>query len=227
MRKWLSKFRQDTGSRARTEPDDDPLYAALANHTFAVPGKLQNLRGLAAAVQAAGIPGDFVECGTYKGGSAAVLGTRLPAGRKLWLYDSFAGMPETGEKDGQDASIYVGQGVASPQDVRDALAIAGVDPERAIIREGWFKDSFTMPLPDQVALLHCDADWYDSCMLVLETFYPMVVEGGCVVLDDFGYWEGCREAFYVFCERHHERPLLERWGNDQAYWIKGKTHNRS
>jgi O-methyltransferase len=211
----------------RTDPAADPLYAALAAHTFAVPAKLHNLRSLAAAVNRAGIPGDFVECGTYKGGSAAVLGAELGGARRLWLYDSFAGMPETGALDGDDAGIYVGEGVASPQDVLDALAIAGADPAKAIIRQGWFQDSFTQPLPGSVALLHCDADWYDSCLLVLETFYPLVAEGGCVVLDDFGYWEGCREAFYAFCERHHERPLLERWGNDQAYWHKGRKHNRA
>jgi O-methyltransferase len=204
----------------------DPLYTALAPYTFAVPEKLQNLRRLAATVNQRGIAGDFVECGTYKGGSSAVLGTELAESRHLWLYDSFAGMPETDPLDGTDASFYVGKGVASPDEVRAALAIAGVDPSRATIREGWFQDTFQQALPGRVALLHCDADWYDSVLLTLETFYPLVAEGGCVILDDFGHWEGCREAFYTFCERHHERPLLERWGIDQAYWFKGRQHNR-
>jgi O-methyltransferase len=229
MSRWLgksSKQRSSAASLKREHSSADPIYAALAGHTFAVPAKLHNLRTLAAAVNRAEISGDFVECGTYKGGSSAILGTELGTGRRLWLYDSFVGMPETGALDGDDAAIYVGKGVASPQDVLDALTIAGVDHARAVIREGWFQDSFRQPLPESVAFLHCDADWYDSCLLVLETFYPLVSAGGCVVLDDFGYWEGCREAFYAFCGRHNESPLLERWGNDQAYWLKGRKHNR-
>jgi O-methyltransferase len=82
-------------------------------------------------------------------------------------------------------------------------------------------------LPERVALLHCDADWYDSVHIVLRTFYPLIPPGGCVILDDFGYWEGCREAFYDFCLQRGEKPLLERLEADQAYWIKGKTHNRA
>jgi O-methyltransferase len=205
----------------------DPLYTALASYTFARPEKLQNLRRLASELNQRGIEGDFVECGTYKGGSLAVLGTELSTTRQLWAYDSFAGMPATTSLDGTDAQVYVGKGIASPQNVRDALAIAKVDVARCTIREGWFQDTFQQPLPASVALLHCDADWHDSVLLVLETLYPLVAAGGCVILDDFGYWEGCREAFYTFCERHQERPLLERWGTDQAYWFKGRQHNRN
>ena len=229
MRKWFGKSKKTGKSKpaSKTSPADDILYQALKDHTFASPAKLHNLRSLAASLNKSGIAGDFVECGTYKGGSSAVLGTELTAGRSLWLYDSFAGMPDINPIDGEDAGKYVGEGIASPRDVLAALEIAKVDASRCIIREGWFEDSFKQPLPESVALLHCDADWFDSCLLVLETFYPRVVEGGCVVLDDFGYWEGSREAFYAFCERHQERPLLERHGNDQAYWFKGRKHNRS
>jgi predicted O-methyltransferase YrrM len=47
-----------------------------------------------------------------------------------------------------------------------------------------------------------------------------------VILDDFGFWEGCRTAFYDFCLRHGEKPLLERIERDQAFWIKGRPSNR-
>ena len=59
-----------------------------------------------------------------------------------------------------------------------------------------------------------------------EAVHERIPPGGVVVLDDFGWWEGCREAFYDFCSRHGEKPLLERVDCDQAYWIKGKTDNR-
>jgi O-methyltransferase len=63
-------------------------------------------------------------------------------------------------------------------------------------------------------------------MLVLETFYPLIPDGGVVILDDFGHWEGCRVAFYDFCKKFDEHPLLERVDYTQAYWIKGKKHSR-
>ena len=77
-----------------------------------------------------------------------------------------------------------------------------------------------------IAFLHIDADWYDSVQLALETFYDRVSTGGVIILDDFGHWEGCREAFYDFAADRGIKPLLERFGHTQAYWIKDRTHNR-
>ena len=50
----------------------------------------------------------------------------------------------------------------------------------------------------RIALLHIDADWYESVKLVLERLYDRVSPGGFVVLDDYGYWEGCRRAWSEF-----------------------------
>lgn len=77
-----------------------------------------------------------------------------------------------------------------------------------------------------MAFLHLDADWYDLVLLVLEAFYPLIVAGGCIDLDDFGYWEGCRQALYDFCFKYGGKPLLERTGTSQTYWFKGRGNNR-
>jgi len=202
------------------------LSVSLAEHTYCRPSKLRSLVKIANRVEEFGVPGDYVECGTYKGGSAALLGATMGAGRHLWLFDSFAGMPATSEIDGEEAGQWVGDCVASQEDVEKALAITGVAKERRTIRAGWFSDSLIDPLPERIALLHVDADWHDSVMTVLERLFPRVSEGGAVVLDDFGHWEGCREAFYDFCAKYRIRPLLERFENDQAFWFKGRAHNR-
>lgn len=110
--------------------------------------------------------------------------------------------------------------------VKEVMKLVSTSDDQYTIRKGWFDQTFREELPNKVALLHCDADWYNSATLVLETFYPLVVEGGCVVLDDFGYWEGCREAFYDFCEKYSEKPLLEKVGRSRAYWIKHRLNNR-
>lgn len=210
---------------ARLDPDAK-LLRQIQDYTLCSAGTLKNLRRLATFINGRDIEGDFVECGTYKGGSAAMLGTVLTPERHLWLYDSFQGLPDTKPIDGEDAQEKVGSCVASEEDVIQVLTSVGLSSRQYTIRKGWFDQTFRQPLPRQVALLHCDADWYDSVLIVLETFYPLIPEGGCIILDDFGYWEGCREAFYDYCFKHGEKPLLERLGSTQAYWIKGKANNR-
>ncbi len=102
----------------------------------------------------------------------------------------------------------------------------GCDINKFVFRKGWFSQTFNQPLPESVALLHCDADWFESVLLTVRTFYDLIPDGGIVVLDDFGWWEGARRAFYVFCRETGEEPLLNRIGRIQAFWIKGKRHNR-
>lgn len=206
---------------------DGLLLDRLRPYTLCTEERLKTLAALSQYLNSETIKGDFVECGTYKGGSAAILSTYLNQSRHLWLYDSFEGMPDTTTRDGADAKLWVGKCVASVEDVHEAMRLVSTERASYTVKQGWFDQTFRENLPERVALLHCDADWYDSVLLVLETFYPLIPDGGCVVLDDFGYWEGCREAFYDFCSKHHEKPLLERIGGEQAFWIKGRSHNRT
>lgn len=173
------------------------------------------------------IPGDFVECGVCNGGSAAAIACAMRnTQRKAWLYDSFQGVPQPKEVDGAVAANFTGAWVGSEEKVREAMRLVAFPETSYIIRKGWFEDSFKSPLPEKVSLLHVDGDWYDSVMLALDTFYDLVPNGGIILLDDFAHWEGCREAFYDFIAGRHLKPLLERFGHTQAFWVKGRTHNR-
>jgi O-methyltransferase len=211
--------------RARRRLDETELLRRVRPFTLLTTEKLRSLKRLARLINDTGIAGDFVECGTYKGGSAGVLSSEI-AQRHLWLYDSFQGMPDVQEIDGEGAKEAVGACRAEEANVIEILSALSVPKTQYTIRKGYFDQTFQEPLPEKVALLHCDADWYDSVTLVLETFYPRIPKGGCIILDDFGWWEGTRIAFYDFCFKYGEKPLLERVGTDQAYWIKGKEHWR-
>ncbi|NEQ97121.1 MAG: methyltransferase domain-containing protein [Cyanothece sp. SIO2G6] len=203
------------------------LFDQVKPFTYLDLERLNSLRQICQYINASDIPGDIVECGTYKGGAAAVL-SRYMGDRHLWLYDSFQGMPQTTEQDGTEAAKWVGDCLASPEDLKEVMQLVGTAPNQFTIKSGWFHETFQEEnLPPKIALLHCDADWYDSVTLVLDTLYSRVMDGGCIVLDDFGYWEGCREAFYDFCYRWEEKPLIERVGSTQAYWFKGFSHNRT
>lgn len=205
------------------------LPRELENYSLSSVSILDNLSYLGSKVR--NIEGDIVECGVLNGGSAAAIAHGLP-GRKLWLYDSFSGMPNPTSNDPKEAWDDVGLEKLNgdPVVVEEALKI--VQANDYLISIGWFENTFKFPKPEKVAYLHIDCDWYESVMLSLQTFYPIVSQGGIIVLDDFGHWEGCRKAFYQWVQVSpefpffDEYPLIERFGHSQAYWIKGKKNNR-
>lgn len=205
------------------------LVRAVEPYTMSDPLRLGMLYGLSRETLANRVEGDIVECGVCNGGSAAIMaaGIKDARERRLWLYDTFAGLPAPGEQDGVMAKPYAGQLVGSVESVREVLKKVGFPLDRAVLRQGSFRETFTAPLPERIALLHIDADWYDSVLFALETLYPLVTEGGVIVLDDFGHWEGARKAFYDFCRSAEIEPLLERAGYTQAFWRKGQEHARA
>jgi O-methyltransferase len=207
-------------------PQVKDLINTVRPYTMVDPLRLAMLHQLAQEIS---VSGDVVECGVCNGGSAAVLARAISSNstRSLWLYDTYQGMPAPTTKDGPEADAYTGRVVGSVDRVKEVLALVEFPTERTVFRKGAFKDSFKEPIPQCIALLHIDADWYDGVLGALTTFYHLIPDGGFVILDDFGHWEGAREAFYEFCTRFNTRPVLERLGYTQAFWRKGQTHNRS
>jgi len=173
------------------------------------------------------ILGDVVECGACNGGTAALIASVIKtSSRSIWVYDSFEGMPKTDVIDGASAKEWVGKCVGSEEKLWEAMDTVSFPRKQVVLRKGWFDQTFRLPLPEHISLLHIDADWFASVRLSLETFYDRVSDGGFIILDDFGYWEGCREAYSDFCNSRQIKPLLERVGKQQAFWIKGRLHNR-
>lgn len=151
------------------------------------------------------VEGDVVECGVWKGGMSAGMAHILGPGRKYYLFDSFEGLPEPGELDGEyavewqnsgDAELTYNNCTADEADADSIMRETGVDYE---LVKGWFQD--TIPSFDKVekiAVLRLDGDWYESTMIALEKFEPLVVPGGIVILDDYYYWEGCSKAVHDY-----------------------------
>lgn len=165
-------------------------------HSLVDPMNLAFLQRVAQRLNAERVPGAFVECGVYRGGSAGVLAfeaMRTPD-RELWLFDAFAGMPPASDKDDDRARAIEGEFVGSEQQTRRILERVGMDPARTHLRAGWFEDTFPAADVAPVALLHVDCDFYDPVKLTLETFYPRLSPGAYVVINDYGSYEGCRVA---------------------------------
>jgi O-methyltransferase len=183
------------------------------------------------------ISGSFVECGVWKGGSSAIMALAAKnAGqeRHLHLFDSFEGLPEPTDKDGERAASYSGgrsqgklatvnQCRAGLDDVRRLiLDEIKVPKEFAHFHVGWFQN--TIPADagrlGPIALLRLDGDWYDSTIICLEHLYPLLSSGGILILDDYYCWEGCRKATDEYRQKTNITCPIHRIDADAAFWIK-------
>jgi O-methyltransferase len=170
---------------------------------------LERVAALADAVEyivRAGVPGDFVECGVWRGGSSMAVALTLlrleVTVRRLWLYDTFGRMPSAGPEDrdyagrgmqGQEAAMIGNAGLTLPE-VQAAMASTGYPREHVTYIEGLVQETIPGRAPDQIALLRLDTDWYCSTRHELVHLYPRVTSRGVVVVDDYGHFAGARRA---------------------------------
>lgn len=200
-----------------------PTYTMVKNTC------LINLYHLVRRVNALNLPGDIVECGVWNGGSAAIMGVanmedrNSATSRKLWLFDSFQGLPSPGSQDGNIAteSYFEGWLTGDVKKVERIFHKLHIPLDDVRIIPGWFEETLkTVPLTT-ISVLHIDADWYHSVKLVLEIFYDRVVSGGFIVFDDYGYWEGCNRAVEDFVSEKGIRGItISRIGPVGAYFQK-------
>lgn len=180
------------------------------------------------------IPGDLVECGVAQGGSAlliALVNREFGGGdKKLWLFDSFEGLPEPTSEDfqGGKTGIHVrplskGSCLGTIEDVSRLLFQQhGMSPKTIELVKGWFQE--TLPVTRDrlgaIALLRLDGDWYESTKVCLEMLFDKVSEGGIVILDDYFSCFGCRRATdEFFAERGQTYPIIPD-GRGGAYFQK-------
>ncbi|WP_371623760.1 TylF/MycF family methyltransferase [Streptomyces sp. NBC_01116] len=172
------------------------------------------------------IPGDIVECGVWRGGSMqACARTLLSVGeteRDLYLFDTYEGMtPPTAEdlrRDGRPAQeLLDAQGkdrpiwaVASLEDVKAGFDSVPYPKERVHYVQGRVEDTVPAQAPEQISILRLDTDWYASTKHELEHLYSRLVSGGVLLIDDYGYWQGSRQAVDEFLDKTGERLLLLR-----------------
>lgn len=188
------------------------------------------LRGLYFGVQHAvsrGIPGDVVECGTARGGSAALMGLALKrlnaTDRKLWVFDTFEGLPPptADDPDFEIANLYTGTCVGSMDDVRASFARLGISGPVELVK-GLFQDTLPQTPIETIAVLHIDGDWYDSVKTCLENLYDKVAEGGVIQIDDYGFWKGARKAVDEFFQRRSITANLKRLDYSGRQFIKSQ-----
>jgi hypothetical protein len=213
---------------ADMEPEFRAVLEQVRRYTMSPTERVYALWSAVGYVVEAGLSGDLVECGVWRGGSvmtmAAELLRRGAADRTLWLYDTFAGLPMPdaaldhdirGHRaiDGwhahtlPDGKTY--WAYADEADVRRNMALTGYPEDRLRFVPGMVEETIPDTAPERIALLRLDTDWYASHRHVLEHLYDRVVPGGIVIFDDYGHFVGARKAVDEFrAARRITAPLL-------------------
>jgi len=171
------------------------------------------------------IPGDFVECGVWKGGSsmaAALAFQRLgDTSRALHLYDTFAGMTAPTDLDRRvDSGVAASElmaaqprtsniwAVAPLAEVKANVATVGYPADRVHFVEGKVEDTIPNSAPTAISILRLDTDWYESTRHEMEHLYPRISPAGVLIVDDYGWWQGARKAVDEYFSDVPAPPLL-------------------
>lgn len=163
-----------------------------------------------------GVDGDVVECGVWRGGHIVLARLTSPL-RRCWLYDTFTGMTEpgphdvrrSGNKPPPEKALSKKWTMASYEEVLGNLMHENVHHQELIkfvIGDVCKTLNDSDCLPDKIALLRLDTDWYESTKKELEVLWPRLVSGGVLIVDDYGHWMGARKAVDEYlCRADRER----------------------
>ncbi|WP_319409923.1 TylF/MycF/NovP-related O-methyltransferase [uncultured Desulfosarcina sp.] len=177
------------------------------------------------------IPGAFVECGVWKGGSMmATAMTLIDEGdteRQLYLYDTFSGMTQPTE---HDVSLLSGTKAierfdkysiddkssnwcySSTTEVSSNMKNTGYPGNNIHLIAGKVEETIPEKAPEKISLLRLDTDWYESTKHELEHLYSRIPNGGILIIDDYDSWKGSRKAVDEFFNNCQKSLFLHRMG---------------
>jgi len=168
------------------------------------------------------LEGDIVECGVWMGGATATMmfaQLKSKHERDFWLFDTFSGLPPPSKKDDERSKrIYkqVITGTAYSRQrsglvlngkwnygpkpiVKNLIRLTGYSLDKVHLIEGKVEDTLsTTHLPDKIAILRLDTDWYSSTKIELEVLWDRLISGGLLYIDDYCTWGGARKAVDEF-----------------------------
>jgi len=197
-------------------------------HTMIGVARLDNLRSCVETVLREKVPGDLIETGVWRGGASIFMRGILKASdvtdRRVWVADSFEGLPPTEEwVHAADAKLALDRfaDLAVPLEVvRANFARYGLLDEQVVFLKGWFRNSLPGAPIERLAVMRLDGDLYESTMDGLTCLYPLLSPGGFVILDDYNAVAGCNDATDEYRDSMAiQEPLIAIEGGG-AFWRK-------
>jgi O-methyltransferase len=220
-----------------TSDDHKTIINAVRPYTMT---SLRRLEGLLKSVEylhANNIEGDVVECGVWKGGSIIAAANALfnlgDLTRSFYLFDTFSGMTEPGANDPdfvkEEYQLRKGSGdkagwySVSKEDVLSNILRSCEMPSDCFhLIEGDVNLTLDLHenLPNKIALLRLDTDWYESTKKEMEVLLPRVSSNGVVIIDDYGCLEGARKAVDEYLFNNQLYPLIHSLDSTCRIFIK-------
>ena len=177
-------------------------------------------------ISEAKIMGDFVEAGVWRGGSSIIAKMMLGSSRDFYLFDTFSGMTEPSSNDKRvGSSDYEAvlrkweestkDGVsswdyASLEEVKNNFAKFKVlDSSIRFIKGDVRRTLLEQSLPAEISILRLDTDFYDSTLIELQVLWPRLVVGGILILDDYGHWDGAKNAVDEYFRKNEIGNILK------------------
>lgn len=188
--------------------------------------RLDNIQECVERVLQDEIPGDVIEAGVWRGGATifmrAILRAYGDTQRKVWVADSFRGLPRPNVEKypadhGYDLSVWRGLAV-SADEVRENFRRFQLLDDQVVFLEGWFAETLPVAPIDRLAVLRLDGDLYESTMDGLVHLYPRLSPGGFAIVDDYYSAPPCRQAVDDFRRANaiHEEMVRIDWSG--AFW---------
>ncbi len=211
--------------KSKYSPDMDEatirLFEFVQPYTMTGIARVAALRQAVQYVAKSQIPGAIAECGVWKGGSMMAAAKTLlesrAGDRELFLFDTFEGMTDPTEVDtdlgGVQASHWMQESdkcCAGLDDVKRAMEMTGYDSARIHYVKGKVEETIPSHAPPRIALLRLDTDWYESTYHELVHLYPRLSLGGVLIIDDYGHWQGARQAVDQYIAERKLKLLLNR-----------------
>ena len=144
------------------------------------------------------LEGDYVELGCYKGDTSLLLAEVLKefnstpvensvekSAKKLWIYDSFEGLPTKSAKDTSELGILfqAGELAITKREVKQRFLRANLPVP--VIKKKWFCDLTSADLPDKIAFAFLDGDFYESIRDSLHAISGKMTGGSIIIVHDY------------------------------------------
>ena len=203
------------------------IYSKYKDYTMIPEGEFEDNLLLCDSINL--IEGCIVECGVWRGGMIAGIYDYAKVKRKCFLFDSFEGLPDVKENDGEAAKIWqeTNNGVGLDNCKAEILfaenAMKLANSRNHSIIQGWFDKTIpNTKISEPIAILRLDGDWYDSTMICLENLYPLVADGGLLIIDDYYAWDGCSRAIHDYLSKNNLPLRISQTKNGVCYIVNTK-----
>jgi O-methyltransferase len=189
--------------------------------------RLDNIEHCVKEVLRDEIPGDFVETGVWRGGSCILMRGILRAygvkDRRVWLADSFAGLPKSTHREDLhwDFERY-SQLAVSLEQVEENFRKYDLLDGQVCFLKGWFKDTLPSAPIEQIAVLRLDGDLYESTWDAISALYPKLAPGGFLIVDDYGGIDSCRKAIHDYRDQQGIAEPIQKVDQSCVYWRRGR-----